>query len=106
MGCLLARGRDKWWAIAATVLALLLAWGRHFMPFTELFFTYLPGYDKFRTVSMILVIAQWTVPLLGPWGSCICGGTARRTGRGSVGRWRGRWVSWAGSACSSPWRAP
>ncbi len=68
MGCLLARGRDKWWAIAATVLALLLAWGRHFMPFTELFFTYLPGYDKFRTVSMILVIAQWTVPLLGAVG--------------------------------------
>ena len=68
MGCLLARGRDKWWAIAATVLALLLAWGRHFMPFTELFFTYLPGYDKFRSVSMILVIAQWTVPLLGAVG--------------------------------------
>ncbi len=68
MGCLLGRGRDKWWAIAATVLALLLAWGRHFMPFTELFFTYLPGYDKFRTVSMILVIAQWTVPLLGAVG--------------------------------------
>lgn len=68
LGCLLARGRDKWWAIAATVLAVLLAWGRHFMPFTELFFNYLPGYDKFRTVSMILVVAEWTVPLLGAVG--------------------------------------
>lgn len=64
MGCLLARGRDKWWAIAATLLALLLAWGRHFMPLTEFFFNWLPGYNKFRTVSMILVVAEWTVPLL------------------------------------------
>lgn len=64
MGCLLARGRDKWWAVAATVLAVLLAWGRHFMPFTELFFNWFPGYDKFRTVSMILVVAEWTVPVL------------------------------------------
>ncbi len=63
MGCLLARGRDKWWMIAATVLALLLAWGHNFMAFTELVFNTLPGYNKFRTVSMILVVAQWTVPL-------------------------------------------
>lgn len=68
LGCLLARGRDKWWAVAATVLAVMLAWGRHFMPLTELFFNYLPGYDKFRTVSMILVVAEWTVPLLGAVG--------------------------------------
>jgi len=63
LGCLLARGRDKWWMIAATLLAVLLAWGHNFMGFTQFVFDYLPGYNKFRTVSMILVVAEWTVPL-------------------------------------------
>lgn len=63
LGFLLARGRDKWWMIAAAVLSLLLAWGHNFMGFTEFFFKWVPGYNKFRTVSMILVVAQWIVPL-------------------------------------------
>ncbi|CAN5879193.1 YfhO family protein [soil metagenome] len=54
----------KWWLFAATVLAILLAWGRNFMGFTEFFFNNIPGYNKFRAVSMILVIAQLTMPLL------------------------------------------
>lgn len=65
LGLLTARGRDKWWLVAATVLAVLLAWGHNFMALTELFFNWVPGYDKFRTVSMILVVVQWTVPLAG-----------------------------------------
>ncbi|WP_462280233.1 YfhO family protein [Salinivirga cyanobacteriivorans] len=59
------RGPVKWWLIVATLLSLFLAWGRNFMWFTDLFIEYFPGYNKFRTVSMTLVIAQVTVPLLG-----------------------------------------
>ncbi|PLX22868.1 MAG: hypothetical protein C0599_05420 [Salinivirgaceae bacterium] len=58
------RGRLKWWLLSATILAILLSWGRHFMWFTDLFIDYFPMYDKFRTVSMTLVIAQFTVPLM------------------------------------------
>lgn len=54
----------KWWLLGVTVLAVMLAWGRHFMGFTEFFFNHIPGYNKFRAVSMILVIAQLTIPLL------------------------------------------
>ena len=65
LGIALARGRNKWWIIAACVVMILLAWGRNLMGFTEFAFKYLPGYNKFRTVSMALVVVQWTVPLLG-----------------------------------------
>ena len=65
LGIALASGRNKWWLVAASVAALLLAWGHNFMGLTQLAFKYLPGYDKFRTVTMILVIVQWAVPLLG-----------------------------------------
>lgn len=65
MGIALARGRNKWWIIAASSLMILLAWGNHLMWFTELAFKLLPGYNKFRTVSMTLVVVQWAVPLLG-----------------------------------------
>ena len=64
LGLFLLRGRCKWWVVVVTVVALLLSWGRNFMGFTELFFHYFPGYNKFRTVSMILVIAEWSVPFL------------------------------------------
>ena len=64
LGIALARGRNKWWIIAACVVMILLAWGRNLMGFTEFAFKYLPGYNKFRTVSMALVVVQWTVPLL------------------------------------------
>ncbi len=65
LGIGFARGRDRWWIVAATVLCVMLAWGRNFMWLTELAFKILPGYDKFRTVSMTLVVVQWAVPLLG-----------------------------------------
>jgi hypothetical protein len=54
----------KWWLLGVTILAVMLAWGRHFMGFTEFFFDHIPGYNKFRAVSMILVVAQLTLPLL------------------------------------------
>ena len=65
LGIALARGRNKWWIVAVSVLMLLLAWGRNLMWFTQLAFDLLPGYNKFRTVSMALVVVQWAVPLLG-----------------------------------------
>lgn len=65
LGMVLYRGKEKWWLLAATVLAILLAWGNHFMWFTKLWFDFAPMYNKFRTVSMALTILQVTVPLLG-----------------------------------------
>ena len=64
-GLCVIRGRYKWWIAGVSLLALLLAWGSHFMWFSEMFFRYAPLYNKFRTVSMILVILQVTVPLMG-----------------------------------------
>ncbi len=65
LGLILIKGREKWWLLIATILAILLSWGKHFMPFTNLFIDFFPGYNKFRAVTMILVIAQFCVPLLG-----------------------------------------
>ena len=65
LGLFLYKGRNKWWIIAATVLAVLMAVGSHFMPFTAFCFKYLPLYNKFRTVSMALVVLQVTLPVLG-----------------------------------------
>ena len=65
LGAFWSQGRNKWWIIAVSLLMILLAWGRNFMGFTELAFKIMPGYNKFRTVSMTLVVVQWAVPLLG-----------------------------------------
>ncbi len=59
-----SRGRERWWILAISIFMLLLAWGSNLMWFTELMFNLLPGYNKFRTVSMTLVVVEWTVPLL------------------------------------------
>lgn len=61
-------GRMKWWIVGASALALLMAWGNNLMWFTELLFNTLPGYNKFRTLSMSLVVVQWTIPLLAALG--------------------------------------
>ena len=65
LGLFMCRGRDKWWIFAATVIAVLLAVGNHFLPFTKFWYEYMPFYSKFRTVSMALVILQVTMPMLG-----------------------------------------
>ncbi len=65
LGLFLVKGREKWWMLAATIVAVFLAWGSHFMWFTKLWFDYAPFYNKFRTVSMALIVLQVTVPLLG-----------------------------------------
>ncbi len=64
LGLLLASPRDRWWVLAASLLALLMSWGYHAMWFTELCFDYLPLYNKFRAVSTALVVIEWSAPLL------------------------------------------
>jgi len=63
-GLIVVKGNFKWWLLAGAILSILLAWGKNFMPLTDLFLTYFPGYNKFRAVSMTLVIAQLAIPIL------------------------------------------
>ena len=64
LGLFIVKGPMKWALLAATVLSILLSWGKNFMPFTDFFIDYVPMYSKFRTVASILVIAEFTIPLL------------------------------------------
>ena len=64
LGLFIVKGPMKWALLAATILSILLSWGRNFMPFTNFFLDYMPMYAKFRTVASILVIAEFTIPLL------------------------------------------
>ena len=64
LGFFVVKGPMKWCLLAATVLSILLSWGKNFMGFTDFFLDYVPMYDKFRTVASILVIAEFTIPLL------------------------------------------
>ena len=64
LGLFIVKGPMKWALLAATILSVLLSWGRNFMPFTDFFLDYIPMYAKFRTVASILVIAEFTIPLL------------------------------------------
>ena len=65
LGALTVKGKLKWALLTATLLSILLSWGKNFMGFTNFFLDYIPGYDKFRAVSMTLVIAEVCMPLLG-----------------------------------------
>ena len=65
LGMILCKGREKWWMFAATIIAVFVAWGHHFMAFAEFCFNYVPMYSKFRAVSMALTVLQITLPMLG-----------------------------------------
>jgi len=65
LGLFLCDGKRKWWLVICTLLAILLALGNHLLWFTKLFYDYAPMYNKFRTVSMALVVLQITLPVLG-----------------------------------------
>ena len=64
LGLFIVKGPMKWALFLATCLSILLSWGHNFMWFTDLFLDYVPMYAKFRTVASILVIAEFTIPLL------------------------------------------
>ena len=65
LGCVIVRGPMKWVLLVLTVFSILLAWGKHAMLFTDIMLSVVPMYSKFRTVESILVIAEFTMPLLG-----------------------------------------
>ena len=65
LGLFIYKGKEKWWIVAGTVLAVLLALGSHFLAFTKFFYNVAPLYNKFRTVSMALTVLQFTLPMLG-----------------------------------------
>ena len=65
LGAFIVKGRLKWWLVTCTLLSFALAWGHNMMWLTDIFLDYVPGYNKFRTVSMILVISELSIPFLG-----------------------------------------
>jgi hypothetical protein len=64
LGCFIVKGPMKWALLGATIFSIVLSWGKNFMPVTDFFIDYVPMYNKFRAVSSILVIAEFTIPLL------------------------------------------
>ena len=64
--CLLICYRNPltWGLLAATILSIMLAWGKNFMGLTNFFIDYIPMYAKFRAVESILVVAEFTIPLM------------------------------------------
>lgn len=65
LGMIFLKTKMKWALLAVTLLAIVLSWGKNFMGLTDFFIDYVPGYNKFRTVTIILVLVELTVPLLG-----------------------------------------
>ena len=64
LGCFIVKGPMKWALLGATIFSILLSWGKNLMPLTDFFIDFVPMYNKFRAVSSILVIAEFTIPLL------------------------------------------
>ncbi len=64
LGCFIIKGPVKWALLVLTLLSVFLALGRNMQWFTDLFIDYMPMYARFRTVESILVIAEFTIPLL------------------------------------------
>jgi len=65
LGLFIVENRLRWWILGVTILGIFMSWGKNFMFLTDFFVNHVPGYNKFRTVSMALVIAGLTMPLLG-----------------------------------------
>ncbi|OGX89107.1 hypothetical protein BEN47_08260 [Hymenobacter lapidarius] len=93
LGLFVVDKRTRYWLLAGTILSILLAWGKNFETFNYLIFDLLPGYNKFRAVSMALVIAQLAMPILGAWRSAACCAPAPR---------RSPWLPPTRS-CTQPW---
>ncbi len=67
LGLIVIKSPHKWWIVAVSALAIIMSWGKNFAGFNYFLFDILPGLNKFRTPSMILVIPQFLFPLLGIW---------------------------------------
>jgi hypothetical protein len=64
LGMFVVKGHIKWWLFVVTTVSIILAWGHNFAVLTNFMLDYFPGYNKFRTVSMTLVMAEFAMPLL------------------------------------------
>ncbi len=64
LGLFIVKGPMKWALVVGTLFSITLSWGHNFMGLTDFFIDYIPMYSKFRAVSSILVIAEFTIPLL------------------------------------------
>lgn len=64
LGCFVVRGPELWWIVIATVVSIVMSWGRNCMPINEFLFNNLPLYNKFRTPSMSLVLANATMVMM------------------------------------------
>ncbi len=64
-GLFVVKGKIKWWLLTITIIGIILSWGRHFPALTNFMLDYFPGYNKFRSVSMTMIIAEFAMPLLG-----------------------------------------
>jgi hypothetical protein len=64
LGLIVVPGKEKWWILAAIITSVVLSWGKNLPFITNLFIDYFPGYDKFRAVSVTLVMAGVCMPLL------------------------------------------
>ncbi|RUA33803.1 MAG: hypothetical protein DSY77_08380 [Bacteroidetes bacterium] len=65
LGAILVKGPIKWWLVTTTILGIVLSWGDNFQVFNYLMFDYFPGYNKFRAVSMTVIISFLSMALLG-----------------------------------------
>jgi len=67
LGLLVVRSPHKWWILAASVIGIVLSWGKNFPEVNYFLFDHIPMLNKFRTVEMALIIPQFLFPLLGIW---------------------------------------
>lgn len=67
LGLVYVKDRRKWVLFFVGVLALMLSWGKNFMGLTDFFIDNVPGYNKFRTVTIIMVLIELIVPLIAVW---------------------------------------
>lgn len=65
LGLVLLKDPIKWVFFGVSVLALLLSWGKNFMPLTDFFIDHFPGYNKFRTVTIIMIVIELCLPVIG-----------------------------------------
>lgn len=65
LGLVFLKGGMKWVLFGVAFLALMLSWGKNFMGLTDFFIDYIPGYNKFRTVTIILVLVELCLPVIG-----------------------------------------
>lgn len=65
LGLVMLKNRIKWVLFGVAVLALMLSWGKNFMGLTDFFVEYVPAYNKFRTVTIILVLVELCIPVIG-----------------------------------------